>query len=118
MWENRDSLGAIDRRAGVLLRWRPLPREGVLLIALTSIDPSGVAWGACYCAAAAAVGSFAIPPAILGNLPASHPSPTVPMPSLVLSFVPLRNQQPLHATGLDNGMAISLFAQSLAIQVR
>lgn len=118
VWENRDSLGAIDRRAGVLLRWRPLPSEGVLLIALTSIDPSGASWGACYCAAAGAAGSFAIPPAVLANLPASHPSPTVPMPSLVLSFVPLRNQQPLHAAGLDNGIVISLFAQSLAVQVR
>jgi hypothetical protein len=118
VWENRDSLGPIDRRAGVLLRWRPLPPEGVLLIALTSIDPSGAAWGTCYCAAAAAGGSFTIPPAVLANLPASHPSPTVPMPSLVLSYVPLRNRQPLHATGLDNGMAISLFAQSLAVRVR
>jgi hypothetical protein len=118
VWENRDGMGTVDRRVGVTLRWRPPPQEGVVLIGLTSIDPSGSAWGACYCAAAGASGGFDIPPAILANLPASQPAPTVPAPSLSLSYLPFHNQQPLHATGLDNGLAISLFVEALEVLVR
>jgi len=117
-WENRDSLGTVDRRLGVTLRWRPPSREGVVLIGLTSVDPSAAAWGACYCAAAGSSGTFTIPPAILASLPASQPAPTVPVPSLWLSYLPFRNQQPLHASGLDNGLAISLFMQTLEVLVR
>ena len=118
VWENRDSIGAVDRRLGVTLRWRPLSQEGVILIGLTSVDPAVAAWGACYCAAAGASGTFTIPPAMLANLPASQPVPTVPAPSLWLAYLPFRNQQPLHASGLDNGLAISLFMQALEVPVR
>jgi hypothetical protein len=118
VWENRDRIGAVDRRLGVTLRWRPSSEEGVVLIGLTSVDPSGSAWGACYCAAAGASGSFTIPPAMLASLPASQPAPTVPEPSLWLSYLPFHNQQPLRASGLDNGLAISLFTQALEVQVR
>jgi hypothetical protein len=118
VWENRDSMGTVDRRLGVTLRWRPPSQEGAVLIGLTSVDPSAAAWGACYCAAAGASGTLTIPPAILANLPASQPAPTVPAPSLWLSYLPFRNQQPLHASGLDNGLAISLFMQALEVVVR
>jgi uncharacterized protein (TIGR03437 family) len=118
VWENRDSIGTVDRRLGVTLRWRPSPEESVVLIGLTSIDPSATAWGACYCAAAGAAGVFTIPPAALANLPASQPAPTIPPPSLWLSYLPLRNQRPLKASGLDNGLVISLFTQMLEVQVR
>jgi len=118
VWENRDSVGTVDRRLGVSLRWQPLPQEGVVLIGLTSVDPSAAAWGACYCAAAGASGTFTIPPAALANLPASQPAPTIPAPSLWLTYVPFQNQQPLHASGLDNGLAISLFMQGLEVLVR
>ena len=118
VWENRDSMGTVDRRLGVTLRWRPLSKAGVVMIGLTSVDPSAAAWGACYCAVASAAGTFTIPPAILANLPASQPAPTVPAPSLWLSYLPFQNQRPLHASGLDNGLAISLFAQALEVLVR
>jgi hypothetical protein len=49
---------------------------------------------------------------------ASQPAPTVPAPSLWLSYLPFHNQQPLHATGLDNGLAISLFVEALEVLVR
>jgi uncharacterized protein (TIGR03437 family) len=118
IWENRDSMSTIDRRLGVTLRWRPLSQEGVVLIGLTSVDPSAAAWGACYCAATGASGTFTIPPAILANLPAGQPTPTAPAPTLRLSYLPFHNQQPLHASGLDNGLAISLFVQALEVLVR
>ena len=118
VWENRDSMGTVDRRLGATLRWRPPSQEGAVLIGLTSVDPSAAAWGACYCAAAGAPGTFTIPPAILATLPASQPAPTVPAPSLWLSYLPFHNQQPLHATGLDNGLAISLFVEALEVRVR
>jgi len=118
VWENRDNISTVDRRLGATLGWRPLAQEGVALIGLTSVEPSGAAWGACYCAAAGASGSFTIPPAILANLPASQAAPTVPAPSLWLTYLPFRNQRPLHASGLDNGLAISLFMQTLEVIVR
>ena len=118
VWENRDGIGTVDRRQGATLRWRPLPHAGAVLIGLTSVDSSAAAWGACYCAAAGAAGAFTIPPASLANLPASQPSPTVPPPSLWLSYLPFRNQQPLHASGLDNGLAISLFVQAVEVTIR
>jgi hypothetical protein len=118
VWKNRDSLSTVDRRLGVTLRWRPLSQAGVTLIGLTSVDPSAAAWGACFCAAEGASGAFTIPPAVLANLPASQPAPAVPAPSLWLTYVPFRNQQPLHARGLDNGLAISLFMQALEVVVR
>lgn len=117
-WENRDSIAMVDRSAGVMLRWKPPSPEGAMLIALTSIDQSASAWGACYCAAAAGAGSFTIPPAMLANLPAGETPPTVPAPSLGLSYLPLRNQRTFEARGLDNGLAISLFLQVLEVQVR
>jgi hypothetical protein len=67
---------------------------------------------------AGASGTFTIPPAILANLPASQPAPTVPAPSLWLSYLPFQNQRPLHASGLGNGLAISLFLQTLEVLVR
>jgi hypothetical protein len=118
VWENRDSLGTVTRSNGVTLRWHPLPQEGVMLIGLTSVDPSMSAWGACYCAAPGAGGSFTIPPAVLANLPAGQEGPTVPAPSLILSYAPLQSRQPLHAKGLDNGLAISLFVQALDVHMR
>jgi uncharacterized protein (TIGR03437 family) len=118
VWENRDSIGAVDRRLGATLRWRPPSQAGAILIGLTSVDPSAAAWGACYCAADGASGAFTIPPAILANLPASQPAPAVPPPSLWLAYLPFHNQQPLHANGLDNGLAIGLFTQTLEVLVR
>jgi uncharacterized protein (TIGR03437 family) len=118
VWENRDGIGTVDRRLGVTLRWRSRPPAGAMLIGLTSVEGSAAAWGACYCAAPGAPGTFTIPPAILANLPASQPAPTAPPPSLWLSYLPFRNQQPLHASGLDNGLAISLFVQVVEVQVR
>ena len=118
VWENRDSMGTVDRRLGATLRWRPPSQEGVMLIGVTSVDPSAAAWGACYCAAAGASGTVTIPPPILANLPASQGGPTVPAPSLWLAYLPLRNQQPLHARGLDNGLAVSVFMQALEVVVR
>ena len=118
VWENRDNIGTVDRRLGVTLRWRPPSQEGVMLIGLMSVDSSASAWGACYCAAAGASGSFTIPPAMLANLPASQPAPTVPPPSMWVSYLPFNNQKPLDARGLDNGLAISLFIQALEVQVR
>ena len=50
--------------------------------------------------------------------PASQPAPTVPAPSLWLSYLPFHNQQPLHASGLDNGLAISLFVQAVEVTIR
>ena len=117
-WENRDSVGTVDRRNGVTLRWRPPSQEGVVLIGLRRADPSAAAWGACYCAAAGAAGAFTIPPAMLANLPASQAGPTVPAPALWLSYLPFRNQQAVHARGLDNGLAISMFLQGLEVVVR
>jgi hypothetical protein len=81
-------MGTVDRRLGVTLRWRPPSREGVVLIGLTSVDPSAAAWGGCYCAAAGASGTFTIPPVILASLPASQPAPAVPAPSLWLTYLP------------------------------
>ena len=118
IWENRDSMGTVDRRLGATLRWRPLSQEGVVLIGLTSVDPSATAWGASYCAAAGGSGTFTIPPSMLANLPASQPAPTVPEPVLWLSYLPFHNQQPLHASGLDNGLVMSLFIQALEVVVR
>ncbi len=85
---------------------------------VTSVDPSAAAWGECYCAAEGASGTFTIPPPILANLPASQSARTVPAPSLWLACLPLRNQQPLHASGLDNGLVISLSMQALEVLVR
>jgi uncharacterized protein (TIGR03437 family) len=118
VWENRDRIGAVDRRLGVTLRWRPLSQAGVVLIGLIAVEASANAWSACYCAAAGESGSFTIPPPLLADLPPSQPAPTVPAPSLWLSYLPLHNQQPLPATGLDNGLAISLFVETLEVQVR
>ena len=56
-----------------------------------------------------------------GRVPAAFAqgsAPTVPAPSLWLSYLPFRYQQPLHATGLDNGLAISLFVEALEVLVR
>jgi uncharacterized protein (TIGR03437 family) len=116
-WENRDTIGAVDRRAGVTLRWKPPSEPGVVLLALTGVEPSGAAWGACYCAAAGDAGSFTIPPAMLANLPASQAS-ALSMPSLGLSWLPFANQRPLTARGLDNGLAISLYVETVEVQVR
>ena len=118
VWENRDGLGAVDRRLGLTLRWRTPSPEGAILIGVTGIEASATAWGACYCAAPAAAGSFTIPPAVLANLPPSQAGPTVPSPSLWLAYLPDRNRQSLHAAGLDNGLAISLFVQALEVIVR
>lgn len=108
----------MDRRLGLTLRWRTPSQEGAILIGVVSIHPSATAWGACYCAAPAAAGSFTIPPAALANLSPSQAGPTLPAPSLWLSCLPNRNRQSLHASGLDNGLAISPFVQVLEAFVR
>jgi hypothetical protein len=55
---------------------------------------------------------------LVANGKPGQPAPTVPAPSLWLSYLPFHNQQPLRATGLDNGLAISLFVEALEVLVR
>ena len=117
-WENLDSLYAVDRRAGVTFRWRPAAAEGAVLIGLVSVDQMGLAWGACYCAADGAAGSFTLPSAVLSSLPASQAAPGVPAPTVWLSYLPFRNQQPFDARGLDHGLAVSLFVETREVVVR
>jgi len=118
VWENRDAAGAVDRRLGLTLRWRPPSQAGVVLIGLAGVDASAFAWGACSCAVAGAAGTLTIPPAMLATLPASQPSATVPPPSLRLSYLPFRSQQPLRASGLENGLVVSLFVQTREVTIR
>ena len=117
VWTNRDRIASIRRDRGVTLEWEPLAQDSVMLIALSSADaPKGV-WGACYCAAAGAAGRFTIPPEMLANLPATHPPFDVAPQSLFLmSFLP-RNQQPIRARGLDRGVAMSIFVESINARV-
>ena len=118
VWDDRSELDAVDRAKGIVLHWRPLPPGGAVLIGLTAVDVSGAAWGACYCSAAPESGSFAIPPEMLANLPATHPAPTIPAPSLWISYLPRGNVREFQASGLDRGLAMSLFVQLAAVQLR
>jgi hypothetical protein len=113
VWENRDASGMVKRTAGLALQWSgPAKKaEDAMLVAVRSIDAAAGVWGACYCAAAAGSGRFTIPAEMLANLPGGQGTAW-------MSYVPVANQQAIHATGLDHGLAMSVYVRAMEVQVR
>src|SRR5581483_9754883 len=70
-WPEREQIRVVDRKRGVTLHWRDPNRDDLMVILAMNQDEITTAIGMCLCTVSASQGQFTIPPAMLGNIPAS-----------------------------------------------
>ena len=117
-WKNREQLSAIDRARGATLEWTGADPARPVLIAAMSADRQTTAAWACLCAAAPGATRFTLPPALLANLPATHPAAGMPVSLLLVMQTPAAGQAEFHAHGLDEGTARFLLGSGRSITYR
>jgi uncharacterized protein (TIGR03437 family) len=117
-WTDRDSLGAIDRARPQAVHWKNESRDRLIVILATNVDQITTAIGTCLCVADASAGEFAIPPAMLANVPASQDIGGIPYDQLYLSSIPAGPPPPIQAKGLQSGAVFSLYTVGKLVQYR
>jgi hypothetical protein len=76
-WTDRDSIDVIDRSRPLTVHWRDSSSSPHLIaILLSNVDQLTTAIANCLCIADGRAGEFAIPPAVLANIPASRDLPS------------------------------------------
>ena len=104
-WTNRDRLTTVNRAQGATLTWTGGdPAVQAVKIVGQSVDSQTNASRIFVCLAPADSGSFTVPPAILGSLPASNPQVS-DQSFLLLGVVPSGEVPAFTAAGLDAGFA-------------
>ena len=117
-WKNREQLAAVDRRQGVSVEWQNAdPHRPVLIVAL-SVDRLTTAAYACLCAAPAGAGRFAIPAAMLANLPATQADAGLPQSLLLLMQSPTGAYARFQTRGLPGGTAMYLAGTGRSVSYR
>jgi hypothetical protein len=117
-WKNREQLAVVDRRQGVALEWKDNdPHRSVLIVAL-SVDRLTAAAYACLCVAPPGVTHFAIPAAMLANLPATRVESGLPNSLLLLMQSPTGGYAGFHASGLSSGTVIYLAGTGRSVTYR
>lgn len=106
VWENREELDRVDRKAGVMVRWRGAGKKDIVLVVAGSADIASGAAGACICRARPGVGSFLVPAYALSNIPDGI-AVGLPLSVLGLLDVPAKPSN-FAARGLDRGYGVTL----------
>jgi len=117
-WTDRDSLASITRGRTLLVRWRD-PSDGHNIVILaTNVDQLSTAIGTCLCVANSSAGGFAVPAAVLANLPVSRDIPGIPYDQLYLASIGTGSPPSIQATGLEKGAVVSVYAIGRFVQYR
>lgn len=117
-WTDRDSLAPIARGSTLLVHWHDPSGGHLIVILATNVDQLTTAIGTCLCVVNSAVGGFAVPPAVLANLPVSRDIPGIPYDRLYLSSIGTSAPPPIQATGLDTGAVVSIYTIGRFVQYR
>jgi hypothetical protein len=117
-WIDRDSIEVIDRSHPLMVHWRDAASRRLIVILASNVDQLSTAIGTCLCVADSRAGEFAIPAAVLANLPASRDLPGIPYEQLYLSSLPAGPAPPMRATGLKSSAVISLYTIGRFVQYR
>lgn len=112
-WIGRDELAAIDRRRPLTVKWQGAGADRVMSIVAVNTNLESGAIGVCHCLAPFAQGHFAIPAGMLSHLPATGRE--TPQGWLFLASWPLQLAR-IRAKGLEEGVALSAFAQVLSVR--
>ncbi len=106
VWENREELDRVDRKAGVLVRWRGAGKKDMVLVVAGSADIASGAAGACICRARVGAGWFFVPAYALSNIPDAMAA-GLPLSVLGLFDVPAKPAG-FAARGLDGGYGVTV----------
>lgn len=117
-WTDRDSIQVIDRRRPLVLHWRGLSSNSLIAIVASNVDQLTTAIGTCLCVADGRAGAFAIPPAVLANIPASRDLPGISYEQLSLSSLDGGPAPPMRAKGLQNSAVVSLYTMGRFVRYR
>jgi hypothetical protein len=117
-WKNREQLAAVDRRQGVSVEWQNAdPHRPVLIVAL-SVDRLSTAAYACLCAAPPGAARFAIPAAMLANLPATQADAGLPQSLLLLMQSATGAYARFQTRGLPGGTVMYLAGTGRSVTYR
>ena len=108
-WTNREQITTVVRSEGLTVNWSGAPSGQTIIIMGHSADISNNVKAIFLCTAAGtAAGSFTVPPAILGALPASQNALTRSKGMVYAGSAPLSSPQSFTASGLDLGAVMQL----------
>ena len=114
VWENREELDRVDRKAGVRVRWRGAGKKDMVLVAAGSADIASGAAGACICRARAGAGSFFVPAYALSNIPDGM---AVGLPLSVLGLFDVPAKPAIFAArGLDGGYGVTITLSARTVE--
>jgi hypothetical protein len=108
----------VDRRLGILVRWRnAAPGRQMALIAFSADQSTGAA-GAAICLASPGDSQMRIPPYALANLPPTRSPASLPLRFLILVSMPVSSGVPTRPEGLDEIRAAFLDIQATSVTFR
>jgi hypothetical protein len=116
-WNDRDKHAVVNRGMPLAVHWRAESSDRVVVILATNVDQITTAIGTLLCTAQASAGRITVPPALLGNIPASIDISGIPYDRLFLAVLP-PHATPIAASGLDGGAAVSLYAEGRIVSYR
>jgi hypothetical protein len=105
-WTNRERSAAIDRAQGATVEWANADPARPVLILAAGADRLSAAGYACLCTAPAGSTRFALPAAMLANIPPTRPGAGPPAGLLLVMQSPRGGQATFPAKGIDAGAAL------------
>lgn len=117
-WTNRDDIAVVDRTHALAVRWDRGRPGGVIVILATNVDQITTAIGTVLCAARAADGRFDVPAALLANVPASRTLGGIPYDQLFVAQLPGGPFNRIQASGIRDGMVVSIYSFAKFVEYR
>ena len=117
-WKNREQLAEVNRRQTITVEWNGADPQRPVLIAAVSVDRLTTAAYACLCVAPQGATSFAVPSAMLANLPVTQRSPGLPLSMLVLMQTATGGYAQFRTQGVPSGSVLYVSGSGRAVTVR
>ncbi len=114
-WTDRDQISSIDRSSPLTVHWKGA-QDGTVVVGATNIDQVTTASGTCVCAERGSAGKLTIPPALMGNIPASSDVEGIRYDRLFIGSVGLRTS-PGFST-IERSMVITAYALGRVVEFR
>jgi len=104
-WTNRDQVANVTRTQPLTINWSGGPPNVPVAILGANVDIPTNSTGLFFCVAPAGTTSFAVPPYILANIPATRSRPIASKGVLYVGAMTLASPSNFNAPGLDLGVA-------------
>ena len=117
-WSNQDAINDVTRSQGVTVNWTGGSPNDYVYIIGTSVAQSAKVTGTFTCLERASAGQFAVPAAVLANLPASETIQGVSTGNLIVGSSPAGEAARFTASNLDIGVAVYAMASSKSVNFK